>query len=764
MAKFNWSEITADDVEKAIALFESDNPNYPEPRSTFLIYNGKKYPAKHIRGMAYKVHFGQEISKDDYAGGYETVRFFDKLGFKTQYTHKSINTHPAKKNRLNIKDKLINNPDDTVTVEPIKKAESSTELSEKIKIPTKGVIEQKNALQLILNKLCDGDVVCEKTFKWMKTPNIVSGEYQRLYDALSSYRGNKDFAKRNVTLRCDFVCESRKLIVEYDERQHFSEARRVSLLSYTDVPLDFDRQLWIDACRDIHAKDNQPKDRDEVRAYYDSTRDIEAYKHGYRLVRIMHGQVDFEKVGAVEELKEILGFNKGGMPSELSYSESYDDHFKKSLKIGLYLQTDELYGDMKAFNSAMDIVRESDIDILVLPEISYFPFLDIFNASDVLIKDDVQLLYDKAIDLSRDIGRAIVICNKDKYGTISSIFANAFATEEDTMYGIYIKHTMTDYSACEIENYTQIAEGLFEPILYKGHRIGMTICYDCNHSMFSRKYGLNGVDIILNSTGGNVVYDKWYKYNKVRAIENNCFTFVTMGGYGEEANPHNYVYGFTPEGKEMHPVLLNGKDSSRHNFSGGIYVYNTGENDGKAEVDPSIEQEENVNKNIDIYVPASDIEGFIKFGKQIADGLYLVKNKDSNVILCIVDGDDIIKPEKVLKQLYADELKPIKNKRYVIINRWNKVDMDYYKTKLSVILKVRAMENYCAVILSSENLRKCYQCGNNRTAQVVKEDDGKFGIDLSRTGGPETIWKNKQYMKASWRKNIEWLIRSMQTE
>ena len=88
--------------------------------------------------------------------------------------------------------------------------------------------------------------------------------------------------------------------------------------------------------------------------------------------------------------------------------------------------------------------------------------------------------------------------------------------------------------------------------------------------------------------------------------------------------------------------------------------------------------------------------------------------------------------------------------------------MDYYRTTLSAILKVRAMENFCAVILSSQNITKCYQCGNNRTAQVVKAVNGKFGIDLSRTGGPETIWKDKQGMKASWRDNIEWLIKSMQ--
>lgn len=86
MAKINWMDITREDVIKAIGVFHVENPEYPTPKSTFLIYNGKKLPAKHIRGMAYKVAYGKEISKNDFGGGMETVRFFERLGFEMFYT------------------------------------------------------------------------------------------------------------------------------------------------------------------------------------------------------------------------------------------------------------------------------------------------------------------------------------------------------------------------------------------------------------------------------------------------------------------------------------------------------------------------------------------------------------------------------------------------------------------------------------------------------------------------------------------------------
>ena len=58
MARFNWAEVTREDVFEAVRIFDSEHPDHPEPRSTFLVIEGHRYPAKHIRGMAYQVHFG----------------------------------------------------------------------------------------------------------------------------------------------------------------------------------------------------------------------------------------------------------------------------------------------------------------------------------------------------------------------------------------------------------------------------------------------------------------------------------------------------------------------------------------------------------------------------------------------------------------------------------------------------------------------------------------------------------------------------------
>ena len=746
MVKADWKSVTKDDVLRAVRFFLEENPEYPAPRSTFLVIDGKKLPAKHIRGMAYKVASGIELSKENYAGGMETVRFFERLGFEVFYTGSVEHTKakkpvPPENGDLGIAHKEV----------ATQRASKATACAKTV-IPFKGVVEQKNALQLMLNRLYAGDIVCEKTFYWLKTPEIIEGIYSTLYKALSAYRGDTTFAKKNVVLRCDFVCESQKLIIEYDERQHFSEARKIALEAYKNVSLCYDRALWIKACSDIQAKDGNPANRDEVRAYYDSTRDIEAAKHGYRLVRIMHGQIDFERPDALSRLESLLH-----LPVAVSAAESAKSDESVNLKIAMYLQT-ERFQNKSSFAEAMSVIKRSKPDVLVFPEFGWVPFHAQLERADIADKAEINKVYDACVDFSRKMGLAVVVCSMDRFGTIYSVFANAAASEEETQCAIYMKHTMTSCSPFEFEGYQTVAKMLFTPIRFRGYSIGLTICYDCNHALFSRMYGVQGVDMLINCTGGNVVYDKWYKYNQCRAIENHCYCLVTMGGEGGKDKPNSYVYGFNRDGKELHPRLLNG-DSAQTNVPGGLYLYDLVRDDHKAGSDTSIHQIKTENKKQDFYIPVGNVDSILCKAAEIDTNLYVYPYEGKSIVFCVIDGDNIIRAEAFLPMLYSPKLRSYAEKRYILVCRFNNLTPEVFENKLSLILKVRAMENFCAVLLESDNENNCYQTGLNKTAQILKPIDGMFGLDLTRMSGPEAIWKNKGTdFKASWRTNFTWLV------
>ncbi|MEO0115354.1 MAG: hypothetical protein ABIK93_07740 [candidate division WOR-3 bacterium] len=98
-----WNNIKREHVIKAIQKFEKLNPDYPKPRNTFLVYNGKIYPAKHIRGLAFEIANNKEIKKSEYSGGQETVNFFKRLGFEVEYKKTHIKRASAKKEVSNKK-------------------------------------------------------------------------------------------------------------------------------------------------------------------------------------------------------------------------------------------------------------------------------------------------------------------------------------------------------------------------------------------------------------------------------------------------------------------------------------------------------------------------------------------------------------------------------------------------------------------------------------------------------------------------------------
>jgi len=98
---------------------------------------------------------------------------------------------------------------------------------------------------------------------------------KKIYETLESYRGFKEFVKAKTLPNCDFFVSNPGFIVEFDESQHFTEPRRITLENYPEeLELGFDKEKWISLCKKIKAKDNDPPYRDEQRAWYDTLRDF----------------------------------------------------------------------------------------------------------------------------------------------------------------------------------------------------------------------------------------------------------------------------------------------------------------------------------------------------------------------------------------------------------------------------------------------------------------------------------------------------------
>jgi very-short-patch-repair endonuclease len=227
--------------------------------------------------------------------------------------------------------------------------------------------DQKNYLRRHLHDLFGNTVDTERTVDGITSANTISNpeDYEKIITNLSKFRGHKKFKDKIRKPECDFVIEDKRIIIEYDERQHFSKARAVCLQNYPkDIKTFFEKSTWIKYCDSINAKDNDPIDRDETRAFYDSVRDIEAFRNGWYLIRFYHGEMDWESKEALKYLKAKVAEAKK-VKIESTRSKT------RILRLALKTQYDLFNKDKsatKAFQHlAQEIGNNESYDYLVTP-------------------------------------------------------------------------------------------------------------------------------------------------------------------------------------------------------------------------------------------------------------------------------------------------------------------------------------------------------------------------------------------------------------
>ncbi len=107
---------------------------------------------------------------------------------------------------------------------------------------------------------------------------LYTGVYEYLipiYQALQNYRGRYIFVNAKSLPRVDYFIPKHKLIIEFDESQHFIKPKEITLGFYPHTEeFGFSVNRWRKLCQKINKHDNHPPYRDEQRAWYDTLRDF----------------------------------------------------------------------------------------------------------------------------------------------------------------------------------------------------------------------------------------------------------------------------------------------------------------------------------------------------------------------------------------------------------------------------------------------------------------------------------------------------------
>ena len=136
---------------------------------------------------------------------------------------------------------------------------------------------------------------------------------RQIRTALGDLRGHRDFIKSAQVPPCDYYITDPPFILEFDESQHFSRPRLVTLNSYpANLSVGFPISRWQRLCCDIDAKDDEPFDRDERRAWYDTLRDLVPAIHGFKPTVRLHAEefpwcsLDADSAHGLENFRTLL--------------------------------------------------------------------------------------------------------------------------------------------------------------------------------------------------------------------------------------------------------------------------------------------------------------------------------------------------------------------------------------------------------------------------------------------------------------------------
>ena len=239
------------------AIGEIDRNSIPKGRESkkfLLLHNGKYYPPKYVISLANKYANGMVLDPSEFSGGQETNRFLVRLGSKVVEFSSLRTSAKSSFTRRRISERKKPRHDERCP-------------------------ECKKTIEAMLRKIYD-KVDVNYRFETSTKPEDYedSAFYTKLKEIfleLQKCKGHKDFVRTPTLPHCDFFVPNPGFIVEFDESQHFTFPRKISLQNYPqNLRLGFSLTKWVALCDKINAKDNDPPFRDEQRAWYDTLRDF----------------------------------------------------------------------------------------------------------------------------------------------------------------------------------------------------------------------------------------------------------------------------------------------------------------------------------------------------------------------------------------------------------------------------------------------------------------------------------------------------------
>lgn len=477
-----------------LAIGKIDRDGVPQDRKAtkfHLSHCGNVYPPKYVLSLANQFANGTELEPSQFSGGKESNTFLEQRGFVVVPANKSVSP--------------ISDP----TAEKRKEKNSG----EAVAGTSKGKVKKgpfshdarcsdcKNAIIDILRVLF-GTVKIKPKFQISTRiedykQHVIFPQLKAILGALQDYRGYTDFIRVNHLAPSDLLVPDPGFVVEIDETQHFSLARRAALIHYPDsLPVGFDKTKYVKRCEIVRAQDNDPKHRDEQRAWYDTLRDFFPVILGMRpTVRIVMGERAWCSLDPknADDIKRFCSYVPGLPEQESAHSAQSKQHLSVAT---ILIESDGNAGNADRIGLLRQVLKQvgNDSDVVLLPGgfLSYY--------------DEPRKYYssveEAVLPLLKQLQRPAVVClGIDGRDSVDQI---ALAIDKGGIIAAGRKFHPTaaeEGIIVKAQSYTDLEDGYPRTFGVNGRKAFLAVCYDSfgiRHKQLRNPH----VDIVLNCVHG----------------------------------------------------------------------------------------------------------------------------------------------------------------------------------------------------------------------------------------------------------------------
>jgi hypothetical protein len=387
-------------------------------------------------------------------------------------------------------------------------------------------------------------------------------EYKRyqFYDALKTihaklqnYRGFRSFVRVKKLPNVDYFVVNPGFVVEFDESQHFTKPREITLRNYPQtLRLGFDKNRWIKRCIELNRKDNDPPYRDEQRAWYDTIRDFSSAILNIPVIRVLAEEHVWCKL-SVEKEEDVEWF-KNLIYERLALCSEEKPNTTNKIKIGLAFPELGKH-DIEHFVSVLK-KQNNLLDLIVFPEaFETIPLKNGIKPEGVRRSKQIERLFKKYLRICRKFNLSIILGVSVNYANTS------ISGGGDDQYCLFVapkgekafyhKHSTSKFNAFFDADWS--IKTNFPVVEVKSKNLGISICHDSYISLIPKLLKTKGADIWVNISYQNVRPHVWQSVLQTRATENKVIAVCTLHrnsrpGEGE-GRPQKEPYAFSETGK-----------------------------------------------------------------------------------------------------------------------------------------------------------------------------------------------------------------------